>query len=222
MKKLNVKLFTALLAVALVASASIFYACKKENDNNSDKSLKKEAEFVARIHENLCVQVDVFRDEHNNVHIMTKETDNDPEIITGMIIPNAINIKPQNAKNEEEEVFIEIPNDAIHWLVLLDGNEPEKVPTGGTGPYMKVFCGCSKGKPNCFHTGLNCKKPVESGSGFNYRIYCPAPDAYSCCQTCVLKYSISAETGGSGTSMAMGSIYIVQSNTITINGITYE
>jgi hypothetical protein len=216
MTKFNIKSVTAILAVVLVAGGIIFYACKKEKDNNSEKNLKKEAEFVARIHEKLCVQVDVFRDEHHNVHIMTTETDNDPKVRTGMIIPNVINIKPQNAKNEEEEVIIEIPNDAIHWFVQLDGNEPQKVPPGGS-PFMTAFCGCEKGKPNCFHVGLYCDPPQKKKDQYGTWLYCPTPPE-SCCQTCILKYGV----GAAANSVAMGSIYIVQSDIITVNGITYE
>lgn len=207
MKKINQKILIALLAVVLVAGASIFYACKKEKGNNSDKNLNKETEFVARIHEKLCVQVDVFRDEHNNVHIMTKETDNDPKVTMGIIIPNAINIKHQNAKNGEENAIIEIPDDAIHWFVSLDGNEPVKVPSGG----IKIYCTCTEGKPNCFETGLTCPPPVISGSGFNTVISCP--HSQSCCKTCTQK---------TGNTVVVGSTYLVRSDAITVNGITYE
>ena len=55
MTKLNLKLFAALLVVALIVCVGIFYACKKGEDNNSETKLKKETEFVARIHESLCV-----------------------------------------------------------------------------------------------------------------------------------------------------------------------
>ena len=209
----KIKLITAILAVVLVASGIIFYACKKEKDNNSDKNLKKEAEFVARIHEKLCVQVDVFRDGHDNVHIMTKETDNDPEVKTGIIIPNAINIQPQNAKNEEEEVIVEIPDDAIYWVVPLDGNEPENFKTGGT---LTGSCTCQQGRPNCFNMGLSCPSPVERKDKYGTYLHCPSPNASnSCCQTCVIQNSTPK-------SVIMGSTYIVQSNTITVNGITYE
>jgi hypothetical protein len=218
MKKINLKLFTALLAVVLVAGASIFYACKKEKDNNSDKNLTKEAEFIARIHEKLCVQVDVFRDEHNNVHIMTKETDNAPEVRTGIIIPNTMNIKPQNAKNKEEDVGIEIPNDAIHWVVPLDGNDPEKVPSGGGSTQLKGTCNCTEGS-GCWDKPLSCPPPKTKTDQYGTWLYCPSPSAtLSCCNICELKLV----SVGAANYVAMGSILIVQSNTITVNGITYE
>jgi len=226
MKKLSLKLATALLAVVLVASVSIFYACeKKEKDNNSEGNLKKEAEFVAKIHEEMWVQVNVYRDENNNAHITTKEVAADPEIPIGIIIPEALNIEPSQAKNDDGDIMIEIPNDAIYWVVPLDGNEPIKFePVNGAkdkpGGNLKVSCKCTKIKNDC--TGeSSCGAPYISPNG---KLVSCLDALQGCCQICAISTSASGGSigGGSYSSVIPGSSYLVQSNTITINGTTYE
>jgi len=207
MTKLNLKLLIAILAVALVAGAGIFYACNKE----PEKNLKKEAEFVAKINKETCVQVTIYRDAKNNAHFVTKKTANDSNIPIGIILPDELNIKPQNTKNGEG-VIIEIPDDAIYWFVPLDGNEPEKVPPG----HQTVTCTCTLGKPNCFEN-LNCKAK-EVKDKYGTYILCITE---GCCKSCGYLNSISCSTSTSY-SLRMGSSYIVQSNTVTVNGITYE
>lgn len=219
MIKRNVKLSTAL--VLLIVGAASFYACQKETSTVDDilNNLTKEAEFVSRIHEKLCVHVDVFRDENNNVHIMTKETDNTPEVRMNIIIPNTLNVNYQTAKNGDEEVFIELPDDAIHWLVPLDGNEPIKIEPDASDAKQSIgggltgSCSCTQGKPNCW-VDLTCPAPVTHTDAYGTYLSCPAPTG--CCQNCNLKASNAKNT------LSMGSSYIVQSNTITINGIVYE
>jgi hypothetical protein len=206
MKKINFKLLTALLAVVLVAGVGIFYACKKE------ENLKKEAEFVAKINKETCVHVTIYRDKENNAHFVTKKTANDPNVPTGIIIPNEINTTPLNAKNGEEEIIIELSDDAIHWLVPLDGNEPEKA-----SDKPKVSCSCKEGKPNCFEN-LHCHAQERQDKYGKYVVCVPS---VGCCKTCESKLSVAGSTS-TGYTLIMGSIYIVQSNTITVNGITYE
>jgi len=222
MKKINLKLLTAILAVTLIAGVSIFYACKKGEDNNSETKLKKETEFVARINKETCVQVIVYRDEKHNVHLTTTKVSNDLDIPIGVILSETLNTEPQNAKDDEESIVIEIPNDAIYWLVPLDGNEPikfEPINNGAKdvpGGSVKVSCTCSQGKPNCFNTGLNCPMPEKRQDKYGIYYHCPSPDANtSCCQTCIIKSLY-------GSAVVMGSSYIVQSDNVTINGIIYE
>jgi len=113
--KRNIKLFATLLAIAIVvAAAGIFYACTK--DNNVVNNLTKEAEFIARIFDGTCVQVDVFRDENGNAQFVTKNVDKDAKATTGFLISDALHIEPLQTKDNAETVF-EIPNDAIYWLV---------------------------------------------------------------------------------------------------------
>ena len=224
MKK--IRNFAILLAVVLVAGVTIFYACTKENDvvNDAVNNLKKEAQFVAKIHEKMCVQVDVFRDEENNVHITTQKVATDPTIPIGIIVPDALKIEPQQAKNDDG-IMIEIPNDAIYWLVPLDGNEPvkfepvvsdAKVSNGD----LKASCTCTQGKTNCLHLGLTCPPPMTYSDKYGTWYTCPAPNGnVSCCQTCVLKYSVGLS---SASSLIMTSSYIVQSNSITVNGLFYQ
>ena len=49
---MNLKLFTALLAVALIAGMSIFYACKKEEDNSSISSPVNEQSAIMKSSDN--------------------------------------------------------------------------------------------------------------------------------------------------------------------------
>jgi hypothetical protein len=165
MKKLNLKLSAALLTVVLLATAAyIFYACKKDGNSNSDKNLKKETEFVAKIHEKMCVQVNVFRDENDNVHITTKEVGIDPTKSIAVIVPEALSMESQLSKNDES-IVIEIPNDAVYWLVPLDGNEPVKFEpvndtksASGSSGSITVYCVCTQDRQDCT-SGSKCQPP---------------------------------------------------------------
>jgi len=217
MKKRNLKLVTALLAVALIASVSIFYACtKEEKDNNSDKSPKKEAEFVARNYDETCVKVEVFRDENNNAQFVITDVANDPKAV-GFKVSDMLNIKSMQ-KNDDEILVIEIPGDAIYWLVPLDGNEPVKfeplnnAKNIGSSGSVTVKCDCSEWVMNSqsnkcekeyTQNGYICK-PIKNGS---------------CLKCNVVKCVV---VGGSSEFTIVGGTYLIQSDIITIDGITYE
>jgi len=209
------------LAVIFVAGVGIFYACKKDV---SAKELTKEAKFVAKINKETCVLVTIYRDEKNNAHFVTKNTANDPNLPMGIIISNALKINSQKTRNGEEEDFIELSNDAIYWVVPLDGNEPEKIDPDlveSGGAFGRVSCTCAQGKTGCYNTGLSCPAPVKMQTSVGVFYRCPSPGSDSCCKTCNLTTLIGA--GGSTPLFSViGSSYIVQSNTITVNGITYE
>jgi hypothetical protein len=215
MKKRNLKLFTAIIAVALVAGGIIFYACKKE------ENLTKEASFVAKNYDGSCVQVDIFRDEHNNARFVTKNVDKDTNLSVFFIVSDALDIAPYRTKDDASYVFC-TPNDAIYWLVPLDGNEPikfesltegAKVPQGNCA---SVTCtGCDEWTTNC-SGNQKCNK-VHYSTG---KCGCE-PATGSCCTRWGCQYQVKVETS-EGIVTLVGSTYLIQSNTITINGITYE
>ena len=219
MTKRNIKLFSVLLTVILVTSMSIFYACKKdEKDSDSEKKSTKEADFIAKNHDETCVHVGVFRDENNNAQFFIKEVANDPTIKIGLIIPDALNIKLQQTRDAVSLVY-EIPNDGIYWLVPFDGNKPvkfepikgngEKNVVGG-GNYAKISCDCWEwivdGTPySCKLKGTDC----ESGGSCTW------------CRKFTSAMIVSLN-GDSTTTVFAGSTYIVKSESIEINGTIYE
>jgi len=229
MKKPNLKLLTVLFAVALIAGVTIFYACNKdEKDNNSVKKLTQETEFVAKNYGDACVQVNIFRDENNNAQFVIKDLDHVSEVLTGIRISKMLNIESRKTKNAEEFV-IDIPNDAIYWLVPLDGNMPVKfepinnIENAEVGGFVKVKCECSLKRPNCLGESV-CRPPqYYKDKDGNLIVNC-VPDialAGNCCLTC--KAVIEADVTVSNTTLIIvGSAYLIQSDTITINGITYE
>ncbi|MDR2979907.1 MAG: hypothetical protein LBV02_05670 [Bacteroidales bacterium] len=103
------KLFTAMVAMALIAGVTVFYACEKEGkNNNSEKNLVKESEFVARNYDGVCLsefvarnydgvclQVDVFRDEDNNAQCVFNAVADDPKITGGFIVSEKLDLKPK-------------------------------------------------------------------------------------------------------------------------------
>jgi len=220
MKGRNLKLFTAILAVVLVAGGIIFYACKKEN---SEKKLTKEADFVAKNYDGTCVQVDILRDENNNAQFVIKNVADDPKEKVAFMVSNAITIEPLPTKDAGGVVF-EIPNDAIYWVVPFDGNEPFKFETledagvEKTGTVTATCKTCNEwytNHPSC--VGTACKEETVSG-----KTSC-APANNSCCtsygcrpRTVVKSVKTDDEV------IFVGSVYLVKSNSITLNGITYE
>jgi len=204
MKK--IKFFTALLAVALVACVTIFYACKK--DNEIVNNLNEETGFIAKNYDGTCVQVYVFRDENNNVKFVTKDVATDPNVGIRFIISDLLNIQPQQTRDTESEVY-EIPNDAIYWLVPFDGNEPVKFePIGntkqGVGGSVTLKCDCYEsinGSFKCSPQQGICVK----GNG------CTLCRSYSSVSLC-----------NSSEIIFLGTTYLVQSDSITIDGVTYE
>ena len=215
----NLKLFAAALAVVLIAGVCIFYACTK--DKNILTNLTPEAEFAAKIHKDMCVQVNVYRDKNNDVHITTTQIETDPEMSCGFIIPKTLNIEPQQTK-EDDGIVIEIPDDAIYWLVPLDGNEPikfELVKGAKVGANtVTAKCTCCLRRQNC--TGaLTCRDPrVRQGPNGTIIIDC-LPTASGCCADCNVVLKAGADSKGG---FLLGSSYLVQSNSITMNGITYQ
>jgi hypothetical protein len=220
MKTRNLKLFTTLSVVALmVTGVCIFYACKKDGkENNSDKKLKKEAEFVAKNYEETCVQVEVFRDENDNAHFVTKMVANDPNEPISIIVSDALNLAYQQTK-AEGELVIEIPNDAIYWLVPFDGYEPFKFAPiddngaknsvgGGSSGTVSYSCICWEGSLR----DRDCKVKTDDKG----KKYCQPEGGCLKCQP-----SNPAKTA-SDTTYFPGSTYLIKSNSITLNGITYE
>ena len=216
MKK-NLKLFTALVAVVLVAGASIFYACEKENQEGAiDNNLKKEASFVAKNYDDMCVQVDIFRDEDGNAHFAIKDVASDPEVAVRCIIPETLNIPTRKTKNGES-VVSEIPNDAIYWLVPLDGHDPIKfVPSkdakAAASSYVYYNCECDEayGYPANSH----CEVEKELGKA----VRCKNKTGGKCIK-CRM---ITKGTSSYSDFILVGSSYLVQSNTITIGQYMYE
>ena len=234
--KRNIKLFTAIFAVLLVAGASIFYACEKDNNvSNIDNNLTKEVSFVAKNYGETCVQVDVLRDENGNAHFVIKDVANDPEVAVSCIIPEALNIPTQKTKNGEG-VVSEIPNDAIYWLVPLDGHDPIKfeptkdAKTASTGTVERK-CHCTE----WLTTGSDKCDPKRTGA-----------NSWECelksgCQKCtmVISTTIDGKTtvtrkyytknGEVTTTLPITPVstfastcYLVQSVSITIGNFRYE
>jgi len=216
MKK--IKFLTALLAVAIIAGVGIFYACKKEKDNNSEIKLKKETEFVAKNYDGSCVQVNVLRDKNNNAQFLIKNVTADSEITLGLLLSNALGLEARHAKNDEELV-IDIPNDAIYWLVPLDGNKPikfEPVINGATGGgSTSIRCSCEEWLVDC-NKGNICEKRYYSDGKWRC-----APSSSSCCTDC-RTHTVARVYSNSSEFILVGSSYLIQSNTITIDGVTYE
>jgi len=212
MKKLNLKLFTALLAVALVASMSIFYACEKEEKDNNSKNSKVEAKFVAKNYDGSCVQVTVFRDGNGNAQFVIEDVAADLEIAIGFTICATLDLEPRQAKNGESFVT-EIPNDAIYWVVPLDGNEPLKIEPIITKAAVGIgIAATSTLKCDCYEWdgGGTGKCKPENG-------VCKRLDR---CTRCRAYNSVHFSTGEETT--FVGSTYLVKSDVITINGILYE
>ncbi len=216
MKKENLKLFTALfiLVVTLIVGGSIFYACNKEEKNDSsEKALTKETEFVAKNYDGTCVQVNVYRDKNNNAQLVTKDVANDTNAAVSLRLSKAVKIDSPQQK-DEGTLVIEIPNDAIYWLVPLDGHDPFKFePVNnaktGSGGSVKIHCTCEEGT-----VLLNSLcKPELTPSGWQ----CLSRD--SRCTKC--RTHTSGVTSISETTF-VGSTYLVKSDSIVINGITYE
>lgn len=218
MKKINIKIISIIIIVVLTAAVSIFYACTKEQNNQSvDNTLKKESSFNAKILDGTCLNVDVYRDKDNNVQINTKKISPKSNIDLGLFIPVELNIKPEQQKENDSIIFI-VPDDAIYWLVPFDNQTPIKFDpqnstkeTSGSGsirPYCTCFEGTSLSNSCCVvrHTIPCC-----------YKCF---PENKTCgCDIC---NTIFQANSGNTEYTLNGSCYLVKSNTITINGNTYE
>jgi hypothetical protein len=232
MKKL---IITLSITVILIASAVVFYSCEKEEkDTNSEKNLQTETEFVAKIDREMCVNVQVFRDENGNVQIATQNTTNVPELAMGVIVPKTVKVTSLPTK-DNSGTEIEIPNDAIYWLVPLDGNEPVKFEPNEEKAVgrniIAIDCICKECQ-NLAEAGLQAKydyqcTPVAHDTQGGIVITCDKTSTDLGCKTCTIKQIIIAKDNDTPKSdenliYLIGSCYLVNSNSITINGITYE
>jgi hypothetical protein len=215
MKKVNFKLFTALLAVLLVAGGIVFYACNKD-DNNA----KKETAFVAKNYGGACVQVTIFRDKNNNAQFVIKNVPTDTDAVQAFRVSATLNIEPLKTKDDGALVY-EIPNDAIYWLVPLDDNEPVKFEPvngaktqGGGSSSVMLTCNCWEWPSDASNKDTKCESKKQPDGSEKC-----VPATGSRCSWCPT--FINANKGSTETILA-GSAYLIQSNTVTINGITYE
>ena len=151
---------------------------------------------------------------------MTKETDNYPNIELCFRVSDVLNIEPLQPKNEDDFIIV-IPNDAIYWLIPLDGHDPvkfkpiENSKASGSGGSVTVTCDCWESTCNKFGSG-----PCEKRYYSDNTIKC-APKTGECCTWC--KTITTATTERDATPIIIvGSSYLIQSDIITIDGITYE
>lgn len=218
MKKNNIKLITALLIVSLISLACIFYACNKEQIiKNSDETLKKETSFIVTNKDDALIQVDVFKDKNNNFHFMTKNALAVKDDGFSIIVSEDINFKPLQSKNGDT-IVINIPDDAIYWVVLF-GNEPpmkfeplnNNKASSGT---VTVYCTCREGTTL---KDSDCElRTLTTGVK-----ECQPKSSACCCTSCnTIRATYRSSTNS--TTIIEGDLYLVKSNTITINGITYE
>ena len=225
MKK--IRLYAIIVATALVAGVTIFYACTKDKNNIAD-NLKKETGFVARINKNMCVQVDVFRDEDNNVCIVTKDVANETKLKKNLVMAQDVKLKPAQSKDDGGIVF-EIPNDAIYWLVPLDGSEPIKFEpvkdtkaTSSISGSLEVKCKCIYIKGGC--TGsIKCKRPYwREIPGANPAVVCD-PEG-ECCDDCDVEIVGPPLTTTTTITQAFTatSCFLVQSPVVTVNSVLYR
>lgn len=219
MKKNNIKLITAILIVALISLASIFYACNKDQIiNNSEENLKKETGFIATNKDGALIQVDVFKDKNNNFHFMTKNALAIKDDGFSVIVSNDIDFKPLQFKNGDT-IVVNIPDDGIYWLVLFGNEAPlkfEPVNNGkessGSSGTVRIYCTCYEGtslsnsccEVHLLNTGVKACQPKNTTCG---------------CTICQTNQTV---TKGTTTTIIDGTSYLVKSNTITINGIIYE
>lgn len=219
MQKTNIKLLTAIMAVALITIAGIFHACNKEDVVNTfqyvaEKSLKKEKEFVTKNYDGTCVRVSLCRDANDNAQFTIENVDHDPEQTIGLMVSEELDLK---TLTEDGKYTLEIPNDGIYWLVPLDGNKPvkfdpvndEKARPGDSGR-VDLLCPCWEWSSDCGLTTCDVKISEEG------KRYCVARD---CCKDCKSRTNV---LKGSIEMIFIGSTYLVKSNTIVVNGITYK
>ncbi len=119
---------------------------------------------------------------------------------------------------EDGKYTLEIPSDGVYWLVPLDGNKPvkfepvndEKARPGDSGR-VDVICTCWEWLSEC--DSKKCKEEINPKDG---KKECQPKD---CCKNC--KASTGAITGSVEMTF-LGSTYLIKSNTITVNEITYK
>ena len=218
--KRNIKLFTAILAVLLVAGATIFYACDKDNSvSNIDNNLTKEASFVAKNYDDMCVQVTIYRDEDGNAHFATKDIANDPEVAVRCIVPDVLNIVSQKRKSDGKLVM-EIPTNGTYWLVPLDGHEPVKFEPAKDAKLLSTgtityYCTCNEGNGGVKDSDCKVEKTQS-------KVECVVKPEATICTKCHLHTTCSVMSGSLSTVTLVGSSYLVQSNFISVNGLRYE
>ena len=225
----QIRLFAIILATALVAGVAIFYACTKDKEetvNNIADNLKKEGQFVVKNYDGSCVQVDVFRDEDNNAQFVTKEVPSDPNVGIVSIIPISLSLKLKSQQSKDGGgVVYEIPNDAIYWLVPLDGNKPVKfepskdAKTSNVSTYSDLCrCDWCEDCASLSDYDKSCETQVPVNGDPNHLTRGCKTEAGKC-KKCAKKCTATTATA---TTVFVGSCYLVQSTTVTINSITYR
>lgn len=203
--------------VAIIAGASIFYACNKDqNGDNLENKLKQEDEFIAMKNDGTLMQIDVFRDKNSNAHFVTKNVTNKKDDGLCLIISEELILKPRLTKNEDT-IVIDIPNDAVYWLVPIANQEPIKfAPTNnakesGSGT-ITIYCTCSEG------TTLSNSCCYLDGFGSAIKECKPKNSTCGCdiCRTNRVVFRNNTYT------LIEEDSYLVKSNSVTVNGITYE
>ncbi|PKP20766.1 MAG: hypothetical protein CVU04_03180 [Bacteroidetes bacterium HGW-Bacteroidetes-20] len=216
MKKINIKLVSVIIVISLFTVITFFYACNKDQNNNITSNPKAEIEFFAKKQDGTCLKVEVYRDKKNNAQISTKVDENKENIDFGLYIPESLNIKPEQSKDNDSLVII-IPSDAIYWLVPIDNQTPIKFdPINST----KVSSGSGTVRPQCEcweGTTLNDNCCEARWTDLGY--ICSKKNDTCGCTNCRIK--VTARSGTIETTI-FGSCYLIKSNTITVNGVIYE
>lgn len=216
MKKINIKLVSAIIVISVLTVITFFYACNKTENNDITSNQENKTDFFAKNLDGTCLKVEIYRDKKNNAQIVTKVVENKANIDLGLYIPKNLNIKPEQSKDNDSVVII-IPSDAIYWLVPLDNQTPIKFDpinstkeSSGSG-YVRPECECFEG------TSLSnsCCEAKMTDKGY----MCFKKNDTCGCTTCKIK--VTARSGTIETTI-FGSCYLIKSNSITVNGVIYE
>lgn len=221
MKKINIKLVSAIIVISVLTVLTFFYACNKAENNDITSTHENIPDFFAKNLDGTCLKVEIYRDKKNNAQIVTKVVENKANIGLGLYIPENLNIKPEQTKDNDSLVII-IPSDAIYWLVPLDNQIPIKFDpnnstkeSSGSGS-VSITCYCFEG------TTLSnscCEKRYIQGSSGNYYWGCQPKNNTCGCHIC--HHYVNARSGTNEYTL-YGSSYLIKSNSITVNGIIYE
>ena len=215
MKKINIKLVSAIILISLFTVITFFYACNKTENNDITSNQENKTDFFAKNLDGTCLKVEIYRDKKNNAQIVTKVVENKANIDLGLYIPKNLNIKPEQSKDNDSLVII-IPSDAIYWLVPIDNQTPIKFdPINST----KVSSGSGTVRPQCeCWEGTTLNDNCCEGRWTNLGYRCLIKDGCGC-TNCRIK--VTARSGTIETTI-FGSCYLIKSNTITVNGVIYE
>jgi hypothetical protein len=222
MKNKNLKIIIIVISIAVITAISIFYGCENDQSNNiQDKSLQMESHFITKNGDGTFVDVFISKTDNQNTNFVINNCDPLPDKGVGIYFSDE-NVILKQTENDTS-LLIELMKDSTCWIIPLDGRTPLKIDPSSNlklsnGGSVEIICICFECTDGGFKNSC-CEKTWYQESNGNRYVKCePKPDPCKCTQC----RTHTVARNGNNSYNYNCSLYIIQSKSITVNGVKYE